>query len=610
MFHVKPLDVIVIGAGHAGCEAALAAARVGAQVAMITLRSDRIAQMSCNPAIGGVGKSHIVREIDALGGAMARVADATGIQFRSLNTSRGAAVRATRCQSDSAEYRRHMFEVIDAARNLTLIEDEVLGFVMSSSRIEGVLTKGNGEIKAPAVIVTTGTFLNGLCHVGDHSWKGGRINDQAVSSLSASLRGLGFELGRFKTGTTPRLATTSIDWDALELQPGEHPRPRFAFDHVDNHLSQISCGLTETNPATHEIISDNLHRSPLYQGIIEATGPRYCPSLEDKVVNFDRQAHNIFLEPEGLSSDRVYPNGMSTSLPKDVQLAFLRTIRGLEKVEVLQYGYAVEYDYAPPTQLEPTLMTKSVPGLFLAGQINGTSGYEEAAGQGLIAGFNASAYARGDAPLVLGRHQAYIGVMIDDLVTRGVDEPYRMFTSRAEYRLSLRESNAEARLTPLAAKVGLVDSARLERADSREALHSSLYGELAEAKVDRQLAEDLELGENAIGQRRVVVLRRPEVSITDLTESAYSRSALRFVEEQVKYAGYIEREHKEIARIAELESLHLPDRLSYKQTSGLSRELQHKLTEVQPRTLGQASRIPGMTPAALALLRLQVCRLS
>ena len=604
---MKHFDVIVVGAGHAGCEAAFAAARMGANVALVSLRLDRIAQMSCNPAIGGVAKGHLVREIDALGGVMGQVADSTGIQFRRLNLSRGAAVRSTRCQSDSKLYREVMTERVWSANGITPIEAEVKDFIVEKNRLKGI-KMDTGVLMADACIITTGTFLNGLCHIGDEKFAGGRVGDAPANHLSEALKYYGMHLGRFKTGTTPRLDRKSIEWDALEAQYGDRPRPHFAFESEPNKLEQIACYLTYTNDQTHKIIEENLDRSPLFQGMIKGTGPRYCPSLEDKIVRFsDKERHQIFLEPEGLDSERVYPNGLSTSLPKDVQEAFLKTIPGLENVRILQYGYAVEYDYAPPTQLRPSLMTKTLDGLFLAGQINGTSGYEEAAAQGLMAGINAARYSGGLDPIILRRDQAYIGVLIDDLVTKGVDEPYRIFTSRAEHRLTLRESNAEDRLAYFAHDLGLIDDKRFARVKARQRVQQNILERLRKEGIRKEdLAAGLEVDEKYLGSKKIELLRRPEIHMTDLLADVVltNPKAARIVEESVKYEGYIKREEKEIARLIELDRIRLPVDFDYKTMQGLSNELSEKLNTVKPVNLGQASRIPGMTPAGLALLRI------
>jgi tRNA uridine 5-carboxymethylaminomethyl modification enzyme len=601
-------DIVVVGAGHAGCEAALAASRLGAKVVVVTLRLSGIAQMSCNPAIGGVGKGHLVREIDALGGAMGEVADATGIQFRRLNMSRGPAVRSTRAQADASLYRAAMAQRLLNAPGVTVLEDEVTALEQAAQGGMQVKTASGRTLMAGAVIITTGTFLRAQCHVGEEQFTGGRLGDKAAGPLSAALKGLGLTLGRFKTGTTPRLATDSIDWAALTPQHGDSPRPTFSFEPITNTLPQLPCHIGYTTPETHAVVNANLGRSPLYQGIISGTGPRYCPSLEDKVVRFaDKPRHQIFFEPETLQNDRIYPAGLSTSLPKDAQEAFLRSIPGLERVRILAYGYAVEYDYAQPTQLTPALMVKKVPGLFLAGQINGTSGYEEAAAQGLLAGLNAVRYLGNLPAAVLGRDEAYMGVLVDDIVTQGVDEPYRIFTSRAEHRLTLRESNAESRLLPKAESWGLLGSERLTRAKARLVQQQAILAHL-KAPVGAPLctALGLPLAETA-GISRLELLKRPEMSLMtvlpELAELQGQPDTVVAVEESAKYEGYIAREERIIAGLKAIESVRLPRGLDFAGINGLSRELQEKLHKVAPTTLGQASRIPGMTPTALALLQ-------
>ncbi|RYF12461.1 MAG: tRNA uridine-5-carboxymethylaminomethyl(34) synthesis enzyme MnmG [Deltaproteobacteria bacterium] len=616
MVQMQSFDVLVVGAGHAGVEAALAVSRLGQAVGIVTLRRAGVAQMSCNPAIGGVGKGHLVREIVALGGAMGSVADATAIQARKLNLSRGPAVRSTRVQSDAAQYKAAMAQRLAAAPHVTLLEDEVVDLHLVAGRAAGVMCRHHGLLRAGAVIVTTGTFLGGVCHIGAEQFGGGRVGDAPANALSLALGRLGIRLERFKTGTTPRLHRDSIAWGELEAQHGDLPRPTFCSTPPAQLLPQVPCYLTHTTAATHRLVQDNLQRSPLYGGTISGVGPRYCPSLEDKVVRFAAKAsHQIFLEPESLTSSRIYPNGLSTSLPRDVQEAFVRTLPGLQNAHIEQHGYAVEYDYAPPTQLQPSLQTKAVPNLFLAGQINGTSGYEEAAAQGLMAGLNAVRLLRSEPAAVLGRAQAYIGVLIDDLVTRGVDEPYRMFTARAEHRLTLREGNAEARLAELAANWGLTDPLAQQAAATRAAHCRSLHQVLHTAPLSAAMAAALALGDRAVGRRLAEVLRRPEVSLEALRQAAARLDATLHgrlqadlhttgeVEDSIKYAGYIAREAQEIAKLREIEHIKLPPSLTYEGVPGLSTEVREKLQAVAPRTLGQAGRISGMTPAALTLLR-------
>ena len=595
---MNSFEVIVVGAGHAGCEAALAAARLGLKTALVTMSRDRVAAMSCNPAIGGLGKSQIVREVDALGGEMGRAADSAAIHFRRLNGSKGPAVRARRVQCDLGRYQRHMLAAIDAEELLFLVEGTADRVLTDDNAVRGVELEDGTRLGSLAVVLTTGTFLRGKMHVGLDSSRGGRLGEPPAEGLTRSLEALGLETGRLKTGTPARLRAESIDFTGLEAQPSDDEVLAFAHRGSVRVDPGIRCYLTRTNQKTHEIIRSSLDRSPLFTGVIEGTGPRYCPSIEDKVVRFpDRTGHQVILEPTDHSCRVIYPNGISTSLPKDVQEAIVGSIQGLERAEIIDYGYAVEYDFVLPTQLERTLAVSMVAGLFLAGQINGTSGYEEAAGQGLLAGINAAFSLQGKDPLVLARSEAYIGVMVDDLVVRGVSEPYRMFSSRAEFRLMLREDNAVTRLARHAEAVGLVApedmSARREEQnllrDLLEQLRSTLYKKDPEGR--RPSLEK--------------VLRRPEIGIHDLTgflSGCFPEDVLEQAEVEIKYSGYIDRQISQARQLEKLEGKKIPKGIEYFRVPGLSRELAEKLDRVKPDTLGQASRIDGMTPAALMVL--------
>ncbi|GAB4357305.1 MAG: tRNA uridine-5-carboxymethylaminomethyl(34) synthesis enzyme MnmG [Methylohalobius crimeensis] len=608
-------DVIVVGGGHAGTEAALAAARSGAKTLLLTQNIETLGQMSCNPAIGGIGKGHLVKEIDALGGLMARAIDRAGIQFRILNASKGPAVRATRAQADRALYKQTVRQALEHQANLWLFQQTVADLIVERDRAAGVITQMGLRFRSRCVVLTVGTFLGGVIHVGEANYQGGRAGDSPSNALARRLRELDFQVARLKTGTPPRLDGRSLNYSVMAEQPGDTPTPVFSYlGRVDEHPTQRVCHITRTNSRTHEIIRESLDRSPMFSGAIEGRGPRYCPSIEDKVVRFaERDSHQIFVEPEGLETPEVYPNGVSTSLPFDAQVAFIRSIRGFEKAHITRPGYAIEYDFFDPRGLKPSLETKAMDNLFFAGQINGTTGYEEAAAQGLLAGLNAARQARDLVPWWPRRDEAYLGVLIDDLITRGTQEPYRMFTSRAEYRLMLREDNADLRLTEKGRDLGVVDDARWEAFQRKREAIGLLQKDLERTWIQPDSTEAERLAEILTTplQREAnlaELLRRPEVGIDRLLAWVrrdgvdWEPVVVEQVEIQLKYAGYIKRQRIEIERTQRYEDLRLPEDLEYQNVIGLSQEVREKLTLQKPATLGQASRIPGVTPAAISLL--------